>query len=147
MVSKNDLFYSKEQVCRVKAAQVFLCNCGCPSPVEALHLLTDGNIWGISLLMREDLERAYKIYGQYPEYVRGKLTKKVNSRAPVDLALPTTEKRQVLYVTVIHVDGMKFLITVCGPLNLMIQMGVKSECRNRVSLQHKNFTGIPLYSL
>jgi hypothetical protein len=34
--------------------------------------------------MREDLERGYTICGQHPEYMRGKLTKKFISRAPVD---------------------------------------------------------------
>jgi hypothetical protein len=61
--------------------------------------------------MREDLERAYKIYGQHPECVRGNFTKKAVSRVPIDLSLHIMEKRQVLHVDVIYIDGRKFLST------------------------------------
>jgi hypothetical protein len=37
--------------------------------------------------MGGDIERAYKIYGQHPEYVKGKLAKKTIGRVPVDMTL------------------------------------------------------------
>jgi len=35
---------------------------------EAIHLVEDGNISGIPALTREDIRRAYDIYGSPPEY-------------------------------------------------------------------------------
>lgn len=58
-----------------KEAHAFLKNSGYPSQEEAVHLLQDGNIFGLSHLTREDLQRAYDIiYGTPPEYVREKMT-------------------------------------------------------------------------
>lgn len=68
-VAENELLYSKKQVQRASSAHEFLHNCGYPSPVEAQNLLMDGNIHGIPMLMREDIERTYRIYGTNPEYV------------------------------------------------------------------------------
>jgi hypothetical protein len=62
-------------------------NSGYPSPNEIPHLLQDGNIRGLPTLGSADLERAYKIYGVHPEYVRGQMTKKKVSRIQVDLGL------------------------------------------------------------
>jgi hypothetical protein len=46
----------------------FLKSSGYPSQEEAVHLLQDGNIFGLPHLTREDLQRAYDIYGVPPEY-------------------------------------------------------------------------------
>jgi hypothetical protein len=35
--------------------------------------MRDGLVRGVPLLMQEDVERAYRIYRQHPEYVKGKL--------------------------------------------------------------------------
>jgi hypothetical protein len=39
-----------------KLAQESICNYGYPSLGEVLHILTDGNIRGMLLLMKEDLD-------------------------------------------------------------------------------------------
>jgi hypothetical protein len=83
-VRENEAMYTKEEVKRAKVAHEFLRNSGYPSVGEATHLLMDGNVKGVPLLMRSDIERAYKIYGQHPEYVRGKLTKRTVGRVQVD---------------------------------------------------------------
>jgi hypothetical protein len=36
---------------------------------EAANLLMDGNVRGLPMLMKGDLEHAYQIYGEHPEYV------------------------------------------------------------------------------
>jgi hypothetical protein len=86
-VRENEQVYTKDEVNRAKIAHQFLKNSGYPSIGEAVHLLTDGNVRGAPMLMRADLERAYRIYGQHPEYVRGKLTKKTVGRIQVDPTL------------------------------------------------------------
>jgi hypothetical protein len=75
-VQENELLYTKEQVHRARQAYKFIRNCGYPLP----------------LLMSEDPERTYRIYGQYPEYVKGKLVKKSVNKTPVDLSLCSIER-------------------------------------------------------
>ena len=74
---------------------------------EAMHLVEDGNISGMPALTREDIRRAYEIYGSPPEFVRGKMTKKKVSRAIVDEDLMLDERKQVLYSDVMHIDKKK----------------------------------------
>jgi hypothetical protein len=116
-----------EQVHRAKEAYEFIRNCGYPSPVEAQRLLKDGNVKGIPLLVGGDIERAYKIYGQHPEYVKGKLVKKTVGRVPVDMMLWSIEKEQKLHTNVMSVDGMKILVTMSDPLNLTMQTWIRNE--------------------
>jgi hypothetical protein len=98
-----------------------------PSPNEMLHLLQDGNIRGLPTLGAADLERAYKIYGVHPEYVRGQMTKKKVGRMQVDLDLCSTDKTLRLYTDVMHIEGNMFLITVTDPLNLTLQFKIENE--------------------
>ncbi len=108
--------YTKAEELRAKRAYDLLCTSGYPSMSEAVHLVEDGNISGMPTLTREDIRRAYEIYGGPPEYVHGKMTKKKVSRTIIDEDLMLDEKRQVLYSDVMHIDSNKFLITVCEPL-------------------------------
>ena len=100
--------YTKLEEARAKIAYEFLKKSGYPSEEEAIHLVEDGNIVGMPSLTRDDIKRAYEIYGLIPEYVRGNLTKKVISRAAIDNNLLLEEKNQKLYIDVMHIDGNKF---------------------------------------
>jgi hypothetical protein len=86
-VQENESVYTKEEVRRAKQAYELVKNSRYPSHSEMMHLLQDGNIRGLPTLGSADIERAYKIYGVHPEYVRGQLTKKKVSRTQVDLGL------------------------------------------------------------
>jgi hypothetical protein len=94
-----------------------------------MHLLTNGNIQGMPVLTVVDLQRAYKVYGLHPEYVRGRLTKKKVSRSQVDLGLRSTDKNLRLYMDVMHLEGNMFLVMVADPLNLTLQSYVENEGR------------------
>jgi hypothetical protein len=120
-VRENEALYTKAEVKRAKEAYEFMKNSGYPSVGEAVHILTDGNVRGVPMLMKEDLECAYKIYGLHPEYIRGKLTKKTVGRIPVDPTLRSVSKTLKIYVDVMHVDTKKFLVSVVDPLNLTMQ--------------------------
>jgi hypothetical protein len=109
MVQENKLLYSKEQVRRAKESHEFHKNSDYPLLAEALHLLTNGKVWDIPLLMKEDLEWAYQMYGQHPEYDRGKPTKRVVGHMKVDESLCSTEKNLKMHSNVMHIDGKKFL--------------------------------------
>ncbi len=71
---ENEQLYTKTQIKNAKQAYELLKNSGYTSQEEAVHLLQDGKIYGLPNLTREDIERAYEIYGVSPEYVRGKMT-------------------------------------------------------------------------
>jgi hypothetical protein len=133
-VRENELVYTKEDVNRAKQAHQFLKNSGYPSIGEAVHLLTDGNVWGAPMLIRADLERAYHIYGLHPEYVRGKLTKKNVSCMQVDPTLHSTTKNLKLYADVMHIDTKKFLVSVADPLNLTLQSVIAGESRQELGM-------------
>ncbi len=68
-----------------------------------------------------------ELYGAHPEYVRGKMVKKKASRAVIDDNLVLDEKKQTLYTDAMHIDGRKFLVTVCEPLQLMLQCKIERE--------------------
>jgi len=70
---ENEQLYTKEEVRRAKLAHEFVKNSGYPSLGEAVHLLTDGNVRNVPVLLPADIERAYKIYGTHPEYVKGQM--------------------------------------------------------------------------
>jgi hypothetical protein len=73
--------YTKAEESWAKRAYDLLHTSGYPSMSEAIDLVEDGNICGMPTLTREDIRRAYEIYGSPPEYVRGKMMKKKISQA------------------------------------------------------------------
>ncbi len=101
--------FSSEQVKKAEAAYRLLKNSGYPSPNELIALINDGNITNMPALRREDVLRAYDIYGPPPEYVRGKLTKSKVNRVSVDLLLKANDKVQTLWSDVMYIDKNHFL--------------------------------------
>lgn len=60
---------------RGREAHKFLRNFSYLSLAEAIHLQKDGNIWGMLLLMKEDLEHAYN---QHSEYLKEEINEEGN---------------------------------------------------------------------
>jgi hypothetical protein len=130
-VRENEMLYTWDEVRRAKVAYDLIRNSGYPSPIEAVHLIHDGNVRGLpAALTRADT--AHKIYGVHPEYVRDQMTNQKVSRARVDLGLRSTDKRLRIYTDVMHIEGQMFVISVTDPLNLTLQTKVQSE--NRLEL-------------
>jgi hypothetical protein len=100
----------KEEVKRAKEAYEFLKNSRYSSVNEAVHLLMDGNVQVMPMLMRGDIDRAYKIYGIHPEYIRGKQAKKTIGRMQVDPTLQMVSKALKLYMDVMHIDMKRFIL-------------------------------------
>jgi hypothetical protein len=128
-MQENESLYSAEQVRRAKPAHEFVRNCGYPLPAEAVHIKRDGNVRGVPLLMQEDVERAYRIYGQHPEYIKGKSVKCTVGRMLIDVMLRSTKLKQKLSTDVMEIDGKKFLVTVSDPLHLTLQTAVENESK------------------
>jgi hypothetical protein len=93
-------------------------------------MLRDGNITNLPNLTSEDVRRANELFGNTPEFVRGRMTRKKVSRAVVDDGLVLEEKKLTLYTDVMHIDGQRFLVTVCDPLQLTLQVNVERELQN-----------------
>ena len=62
------------------------------------------------------------------------MTKRKVGRAVIEEELILKEKRQTLYADVMHIDGQKFLITTCEPLQLTLQCGITSESQTQLGL-------------
>ncbi len=102
--------------------------------MEAQQLVKDGNI--------KRILRAFKIYGQHSEYVKGKLVKKKVGQVPMDVKLRHVEKEQKLHTDVMSVDGMKFLVTVSDPLNLTIQTWIRNESKTEMGMALQGQLGL-----
>ena len=63
------------------------------------------------------------------------MTKRKVSRAVIDKDIMMREKQQVLYSDVMHIDGQRFLITTCEPLQLTLQCPLSSESQVGLGLQ------------
>ncbi len=125
-IAEKKLQYSVAEVKRAEAAHELLKNAGYPSAGELIHLLGDGNILDMPALTRADIVRAYDIFGQPLEYVRGKLTKKKVSRVTFDEAL-WSEETQMLWADIMHVDQNLFFVSMAEPMQLFMVNNIKSE--------------------
>ncbi len=119
--------YTKAEEERAKRAYELVQNSGYPSYQEAIHLVEDGNIAQLPEITAEDVRRAYDLYGNPPEYVRGKMVKRKASWAVVDDDLIMDQKKQTLYSDIMHIDSVKILVTVCKPLQLTLQCKIERE--------------------
>jgi hypothetical protein len=119
---------------RAKRAYELVQNSGYPSYQESIHLVEDGNIAQLPELMAEGVHMAYDLYGNLPEYVQGKMVKRKASRAVVDDDLVMDQKKQTLCSDVMHIDGVKFLVTVCEPIQLTLQCNIERESQGLLGL-------------
>lgn len=117
--------YTKAEEVGAKEAYDLICNCGYPSYTEAVHLIQDGNFVNMPMLTAEDIKRAYDLYGELVGSVRGKMIKRQASRARFDDHLIMDQKKQTLHSDVMHLDGQLFLVTVCEPLQLVLQCAIE----------------------
>jgi hypothetical protein len=133
-VQENEDLYTRTEVQRAKEAYEFLKCSGYPSPEEAIHLLQDGNVFGLPELSRQDIICAYDIYGLPVAYVRGKMTRQAIARTVVDAEAIMKDRAQVIYADIMHIDGFKFLISVVEPLQLTIQAPLDNETADHLGL-------------
>ena len=132
--------YSTMRVCtkaeeeRARKAYELAHISGFPSMSELIHLIEDGNIVGMPVLTREDVLRAYELYGTPPAYVRGKLTKRPIKRAVIDTSLIMSEKQQRLYSDVMHWENTIFLVTVFDPLQLILSTHIERKTGAQLGL-------------
>jgi hypothetical protein len=110
--------YTKGEIARAKQVMELVHTCGYPSYTELGYMLREGNIMNVLNLTMEDIRRAYELYGKTPEFVRGRMTHKKASRAIIEDDLVLADKRLTLYTDVMHIEGQRFLVTVCDPLQL-----------------------------
>ncbi len=93
---------------------------------ELINLLGDGNLLDMPALTRSDDVRAYDIFGQPPEYNRGKLMKMKVNQVAFDAAL-RSEETQTLWSDVMHIDQNSFFVSIAEPVQLVMLNHIKSE--------------------
>jgi hypothetical protein len=126
-----------------------------PSLQEAIHLVQDGNISNLLMLIAADIRRAYEMFREPVGAARGKMTQRKVSHAIYDGNLIMDEKKQALYSDVMHVDRRHFLVTVCEPLQLVMQGMVERESASALGialqgqlelLRSKGFTPVHVHT-
>jgi hypothetical protein len=88
-------------------------------PIEAVHLIKDGNFTHMLMLTAGDIKRAYDLFIEPVAHVHGMITMKKARRALYYDNLVMDQRKQTLHTDVMHLDGQHFLITVCEPLQLV----------------------------
>jgi hypothetical protein len=119
--------YTKVEVLRAMKVRELQRVSGYPSYQELRYMLQDGNVTGMPNLTSQDVRRAYQLYGNRPEFVRGRMTKRRVTKAVVDDDLLLEEKKAILHTDVMQIDLQRFLITVCNPLQIMFQVPIERE--------------------
>jgi hypothetical protein len=125
-IAEKKTQYSTAEVKMAEVAHELLKNAGYPLAGELMNLVGDGNILDMPALTRSDIVRAYDIFGQPSEYVRGKLTKKKVNRVTFDAAL-RSEEVQTLWADVMHIDQNSFFVSVAEPMQLIMLNSIRSE--------------------
>ncbi len=125
-IAEKKIQYSTADVKKVEMAYELLKNAGYPLAAELINLVGDGNVMDRPALTRGDIIRAYEIFGQPPEYVRGKLTKKKVSRVNFDAAL-CSQDPQTLWADVMHIDQKLIFVSVAEPMQLVMLNHIKGE--------------------
>jgi hypothetical protein len=126
MVAEKKMQYSTMEVKKAEEAYTLLKNAGYPSVAELINLVGDGNVLDMPALTYSDIIHAYDIFGQPPEYVRRKVTKKKVHRATFDVAL-RSNKAQTLWSNVMHIDQNSFFVTVSELMQLVMVNSIRSE--------------------
>ena len=126
-VEQRESMYSKRQVQAAKKAGEFIENIGYPSQAEAIKMIRDGNVSNIPVEVA-DVKLFFEIYGEPIPSIRGKTTndKRVNQRDNYDPGLQQQVSTQQLTADVMTVAGVKFILSVAEPLNLIINSYVKT---------------------
>jgi hypothetical protein len=119
--------YTKAETARAHAVQELVRNAGYPSYQEVINLLQDGNFSHLPNLTAKDVHWAYDLFGKSAAFVRGRMTKQAAKRAVVDEGLVLKEKNLILHSDVMHIDKNLFLVTVCDPLQLTLQVHIERE--------------------
>jgi hypothetical protein len=119
--------YTKGEVLRAMKVRELQRVCGYPSYQELIYMLQDGSVAGMPNLTSQDVHRAYQLYGSAPEFVRGRMTNRRVTKAVVDDGLLLEEKKAILHTDVMQIDSQRFLITVCNPLQITLQVPIERE--------------------
>ena len=118
---------TKGEEARAKKAYELVKNLGFPSMYEVIQIVESGSIGNMPLLTRDDVRRAYELYGPPVGFVRGKTTRRQARFAVPDDDLILDQKKQVLSADVMHLDSYKYLVSVSEPLQLTLQTPVAHE--------------------
>jgi len=118
---------TKGEVLRAMKVRELQRVCGYLSYQELIYMLQDGNMSGMPNLTSQDVCGAYQLYGTTPEFVRGRMTNNMVTRAVVDDDLLLEEKKAILHTDVMQIDSQRFLITVCNPLQITLQVPIERE--------------------
>ena len=136
--------FSKNQLNLAIEARNLIANAGYPSASEAIKMVNSGNLLNCNITSA-DIERAIYIWGLYPEYMRGKMTKSKASHIDVDLTIQHRIKNQAMLLDIMQINGVYFAIGLVVPLQLLMSQIIKSERTTEIKNAIESML-IPLYN-
>jgi hypothetical protein len=128
-VTANEAKLTSRDLKKVRAARDFVKAAGYPTLKEAVRLVQDGNLLECRVTA-SDIRLAYEVDtvdGVYPAMAKGKAASGRPPRLPTDDSIKMDEVKQQLYADVMHVMGVKFLISVAEPLHITFCTPVDRE--------------------
>jgi hypothetical protein len=118
-VQDNEAKFPLKEVKRAKAAYELVCNAGFTSERQALGIVNDGNISGVTVTAN-DVRRAFELYGKPTAGVRGRRTahRAITQKVDRDLKSPHGEQ-QVMTGDIAYFNEKPYLMCVTDPLGLI----------------------------
>ena len=125
MTTKDrEALYNKSTVERAKLAGEFVRSAGFPSESAAVDLVRAGNVTNIPFEVK-DVRNYFEIYGEPMQAVRGKQTKvSVKQYDDFDAGVKMQVTVQTMTADVMEAGGKKFLVSICEPLQLIVNVPV-----------------------
>ena len=137
IMNRENMYTKKDRAKAIEAGE-FIKNSVYSTKEEAIALVRDGNIENVPHTV-EDIKRYYDIYGQDPEFHKGRATKSNPKRkVRFDEGVREQIKVQTLYTDVMHLFGNRYLVSLAVPLQLIISTptGQRIEVHGKVLMTH-----------
>ena len=124
--------YTRKQVELATLAYRFAEKTGATSLSEVIRLATSGNVSGVKFT-KDDIIRAYDIWGHPVSYVKGAAVKQKTSRDRDLIDNLTEPTLQSLDIDMFSAAGFEFLLSVAHPLRLTLVSRVDDKSGNNVA--------------
>ena len=132
--------YTRKQVELATLAYLFAEKTGATSLSEVIRLATSGNVSGVKFT-KDDIIRAYDIWGHPVSYVKGAAVKQKTSRDRDLIDNLTEPTLQSLDIDVFSAAGFEYLLSVAHPLRLTLVSRVDDKSGNDEILTPQQLAG------
>jgi len=124
---QREEMFERSVVKRAQEAGTFIRSAGYPSEQAAINLVRSGNINNIPVQV-SDIKNYFEIYGVPIAAIRGRTTqdKHITVREDFDYGLKEQVTIQEMVADIIHVAGVKFMVSLSSPLQIVLMVPTPS---------------------